>query len=139
MMLISILHLLVDFGLLVLIWMIQLIVYPSFLHYTKENLFSWHKKYTLMISFIVAPLMLAQLGIAIFLIIATPDIYTITALLIIGMLWVSTFLQFVPIHNAISNNNFNIGQLHKLVSRNWIRTVLWSLLFVIDFSYYLIL
>jgi len=136
---ILILRLLVDFGLLVLIWMIQLIVYPSFLFYKKEHLFVWHKKYTLLISYIVAPLMLVQLAIAIFLIITNTNIYNTIALFIIAILWISTFLQFVPIHHRISRNNFNKEQLHTLVHRNWIRTIFWSLLFVVDFSCYLIL
>ncbi len=41
----EIIRLLLDFGLVVLIWMIQGIVYPSFLDYNTENLAVWHRKY----------------------------------------------------------------------------------------------
>ena len=44
--------LLVDAGLVVLIWMVQLIIYPSFLHY-DNNLVEWHHKYTSRIALIV--------------------------------------------------------------------------------------
>ena len=63
---IAVLRLGIDFGLVVLIWMIQLIVYPSFLHYTTTNLIKWHRKYTPLIGYIVGPLMLLQLGISIY-------------------------------------------------------------------------
>ena len=59
---IDIIRLLVDFGLLVLIWIIQLIIYPSFLFYRAKELITWHKMYTKAIALIVIPLMLGQLG-----------------------------------------------------------------------------
>ena len=52
----------VDFGLLVLILMVQVIVYPSFLHFSKTNLIKWHQSYTPKITTIVAPLMIAQVA-----------------------------------------------------------------------------
>ena len=58
---IEITRLLLDFGLCILIWMVQLIVYPSFLFFSDNNLFTWHKTYTKAIALIVMPLMLGQL------------------------------------------------------------------------------
>ena len=52
---------LVDAGLAILIWMVQLIIYPSFLYYSEENLYAWHQKYTSKIAVIVVSLMLFQL------------------------------------------------------------------------------
>ena len=52
---------LADFGLLVLIWMVQLVVYPGFKYYQRERLLEWHARYTSRISYIVGPLMLGQL------------------------------------------------------------------------------
>ena len=62
---IEITRLLLDFGLCILIWMVQLVVYPSFLFFSFNNLFTWHKTYTKAIALIVIPLMLGQLGIVI--------------------------------------------------------------------------
>ncbi|MFT7429007.1 MAG: hypothetical protein ACI9IZ_001504, partial [Nonlabens sp.] len=39
----DLLQLLVDFGLVVLIWIVQLIIYPSFLYYGSKTLNKWHK------------------------------------------------------------------------------------------------
>ena len=56
----------IDFGLFILIWMVQLIVYPSF-RCIDANLFSqWHDKYTGLISVFVVPLMFTQVGLVLY-------------------------------------------------------------------------
>ena len=129
---VAIIRLLLDFGLVVLIWMIQRIVYPSFLHYSVENLIIWHKEYTSRFSVIVIPLMFGQLGISIYQAILLTNLYTVVSLVIVILLWVSTFLQFVPIHSGISKGLISKKKLNSLVSKNWLRTFLWSLLFVMN-------
>lgn len=126
------LRLLIDFGLVILIWIIQLIVYPSFHFYKTENLIIWHKKYTPRIGYIVGPLMLIQLGIAIYHIIQLNNIINVINLLIISVIWLFTFLKFIPIHNNISKGQVTKQMLASLVNRNWLRTVLWTLLFFLN-------
>ncbi|MGB3607746.1 MAG: hypothetical protein WA775_15925 [Psychroserpens sp.] len=121
-------RLLIDFGLVVLIWMVQLIVYPSFLYYTQTNLCGWHKRYTANLSIIVMPLMFGQLGIYAFQAILLPTLFSITGFAIVILLWAITFIQFVPLHRAISEQRATQRTLRALVLRNWIRTGLWSLL-----------
>ena len=53
---------LVDFGLFILIWLTQLVIYPSFTYFREQDLTRWHRKYTRAISYIVMPLMLGQVG-----------------------------------------------------------------------------
>jgi len=127
---IAIFRLLVDFGLLVLIWIVQCIVYPGFLHYNFKDLLIWHKSYTSRISFIVMPLMLGQLGISIYQLTIEVDLYTVLSLIIIAVIWISTFFQFVPIHAEISKGIVNQKMLKSLVKKNWIRTFLWTVLFL---------
>jgi len=129
----AIVRLLLDFGLVVLIWIIQRIVYPSFLHYSDKNLVTWHREYTSRFSAIVIPLMLAQLGIAGYQLFILTNLYTVLSLVIIIIIWVSTFLQFVPIHSNISKGSISDKMLKALVKKNWLRTVLWSLLFLYTF------
>ena len=133
-MLIEILRLLIDFGLVVLIWMVQLVIYPSFLHYRNDDLVVWHRKYTSLIGAIVSPLMLLQLGISISQIIIAVDLYTISSLVIVRVLWIVTFLQFMPIHNTVSKGSVSEKMLLSLVRKNWTRTLLWTFLFVYSFS-----
>ena len=127
---ITILRLLFDFGLLVLIWIVQRIVYPSFLHYNSINLINWHKEYTSRLSFIVMPLMLGQLSISIYQLIMEINPYTVLSIIIIIVIWVATFLQFVPIHAQISKGKASQKMLDSLVKKNWIRTFLWTVLFL---------
>jgi len=130
---INIIRLLLDFGLLVLIWIIQRIVYPSFLHYNSDKLISWHNIYTKRFSAIVIPLMFGQLGIAFYQLITEVSLYAVISLAIISLIWISTFRIFVPIHANISKGNGNQQMLTTLVHKNWIRTILWTLLFIYSF------
>jgi len=125
------LRLLLDFGLVVLIWIIQLVVYPSFNYYGREQLLEWHEKYTTRITFVVMPLMLGQLVVAGIQLWISPSWYTIGSMGIIVLLWLSTFLQFVPLHGRISDGDFTEATLVELVRKNWVRTFLWTLLFLL--------
>ena len=127
---ITILRLLFDFGLLVLIWIVQRIIYPGFLHYNSKNLINWHKVYTSRLTFIVMPLMLGQLGVSIYQLIVEINLYTVLSIIIIIGIWVSTFTQFVPIHAQISKGKASQKMLDSLVKKNWIRTFLWTILFL---------
>lgn len=126
---IEIIRLLFDTGLFVLIWMIQLVVYPSFLYYKQENLVAWHKKYTSGLSLVVIPLMFGQLILAIYQTVQIPDVLSILNLTLVVAVWISTFTQFVPIHNAITKGKSTPQRLQQLVNRNWLRTVVWTFLF----------
>lgn len=125
---IEITRLVLDVGLLVLIWMIQLIVYPSFLFYTAKELIAWHKMYTKAIALIVIPLMLGQLGITIYQVFLEQNTYTSTSIVLVVFLWGITLLKFAPMHQQISEGNTHEQLLKKLVQINWIRTIIWTIL-----------
>ena len=125
---IEITRLALDVGLLVLIWMIQLIVYPSFLFYTAKELIAWHKMYTKAIALIVIPLMLGQLGIAIYQVFLLQNTYTLTSIVLVVFLWGITLLKFAPMHQQISEGNTHVQLLKKLVQINWIRALIWTIL-----------
>ena len=129
---IEITRLLLDFGLCILIWMVQLIVYPSFAFYNNTQLLTWHKTYTKAIAFIVIPLMLGQLGIAIYQVFLVQNSYTLVSIVLVVFLWAITLLKFAPMHQQISEGNTQIQLLKTLVQTNWIRTIIWTLLFVLS-------
>jgi hypothetical protein len=128
--------LLVDVGLVVLIWMVQLIVYPSFTYYKPKNLIEWHQKYTTSIAVVVIPLMTTQLVLAIVAVFYQPNFTAISTLLIVLFLWIFTFLSFAPLHFKISEGKHNQKLLQLLIRRNWIRTFLWSSLFLFHLIVY---
>lgn len=124
------LRLLLDVGLVVLIWMVQRVVYPSFKYYAPTDLVKWHQKYTVRIASIVIPLMVGQLLVSGFQVYKTASLYSIGSFILVLSLWTITFSIFVPLHKKIESNSFLTADLYLLEKRNWIRTILWSLIFV---------
>ena len=122
---------LVDFGLVVLIWMTQLIVYPSFSYYSEAQLLAWHPKYTMAISVIVMPLMLLQVGLYGYDLLVDFKILTLIGAVLIGLCWVNTFFFAVPLHNKIGAGQEVLEAARSLVQVNWYRTVLWTLVFLL--------
>lgn len=125
-------RLICDSGLLILIWMVQLIVYPSFSFYSEDELFKWHTTYTKRIALIVIPLMLGQLITVSLQVFSKQDFYTLTSCVMVLLVWLSTFLQFVPLHANISRKQNLTDSVAKLAHQNWVRTILWSLLFTLS-------
>lgn len=107
-----------------LIWVIQLLHYPSF-HYVDTAFADFHQFHSTRISLIVIPLMILELGSGIFLAIHNPQKYGLN-LLGIGLIWLSTFLLSVPLHNQLALVR-DSAVISQLVLTNWPRTLLWSL------------
>ena len=131
----QLIRLLLDFGLMVLIWIVQLVIYPGMCYYKSEDLGNWHKIYTGRIGVIVGPLMIAQLAIAILQFWFMQSVYTIVSLIVILIIWMLTFLIFVPLHNSIQPNRSCEEITNDLVRKNWWRTLLWSLLFLASLGF----
>ncbi|MFK7811150.1 MAG: hypothetical protein AB8B59_01575 [Maribacter sp.] len=129
----ELLRLLFDSGLLVLIWIVQLVIYPSFQFYRKEDLLKWHKKYTPGISMIVIPLMFGQLITSVLQFMEVRNAFTIGSIILIVMVWVITFSQFVPLHGKIAAGKANEIHLKQMLNRNWTRTFLWTIIFIWTF------
>ncbi|RRO17187.1 hypothetical protein [Flavobacteriaceae bacterium 14752] len=116
-----------DIGLLVLIWLVQLVIYPSFKYYKTIDLKVWHRFYTKRITIVVLPLMLSQLVLSITLLfISNWSTYHILDICLVLLTWVLTFAIFVPLHQKIDKSQNISESVYKLVKYNWIRTFLWS-------------
>ncbi|NQZ75634.1 MAG: hypothetical protein HRT61_05910 [Ekhidna sp.] len=129
--------LLIDFGLVILIWMTQLVVYPSFTYFSESDLVNWHSRYTTAISIIVMPLMLAQVAIHGGGLISDFTWLKVAVVVFIGLAWVNTFFFAVPLHSQIDMGRSVNEAAHSLVRVNWYRTVLWSLVFLAGLVEYL--
>lgn len=125
---------LIDFGLVVLIWMVQLIAYPSFRFFQKSDLSVWHDYYTRMITFFVIPLMFSQLGLHLYeMITATFSWVQVLSFMMIIAVWLITFLKAVPLHAKIGKGENIPESIEKLIQVNWSRTILWTLVFALSF------
>ncbi|WP_299211793.1 hypothetical protein [uncultured Dokdonia sp.] len=131
----DILRLMIDAGFMVLIWAVQLVIYPSFSYYSTTNLYTWHKSYTKRVTFIVLPLMFSQLILGVIQLWMSQNWYTLVSMGIIMTLWLLTFLVFVPLHQSIDTKKSVARVCEKLVVGNWMRTVLWTLLFIASLIY----
>ncbi len=122
-----------DTGLFVLLWLVQVVIYPSFQFYSRENLLRWHPKYTRLITFFAFPLMTGQLLLHLFQIWNTMDWVNISMVIFIIIGWIITFGKEVPYHNKVSSGE-NISQnIRLLIAWNWPRTISWTLVAILQF------
>lgn len=123
-------RLVIDFGLVVLIWLVQLIIYPGFAYLSSEQMAVWHPRYTGLISGIVGPLMLAQV-VCVGWPLLSGRVSWPTALSVglVAFVWWSTAMQAVPLHNRIDTGTNLPETVTRLIAVNWYRTVAWTLLF----------
>lgn len=111
-----------------LIWTVQLVVYPAFLHLTPENFPAAHASHSRRISLIVGPLLLLEWGatLAWFLGAGAPLSglqYGIASCVAVAFL--STALIQIPLHHRLGRG-WNARLLHTLINTNWIRTLAWT-------------
>lgn len=123
------LEILITFGLFTLIWLIQTLHYPTFLYVDKARFSSFSVFHANRISYIVVPLMMMELALGLYNL--RPHILGIVILI-----WLSTFFIQVPCHNLLKSG-FDEKVVRRLISTNWIRTILWSLKLVILIATYM--
>lgn len=121
----------IDFGLVVLIWLVQLIIYPSFQYLSPAQLAAWHPRYSNLITVIVGPLMVAQVAAIGFQLYQRTSWPTLLSALLVGLMWASTAFSAVPLHNAIAAGDASAETLSRLVTVNWVRTVGWTVIFLL--------
>lgn len=131
---IPIANLIFDTATLVLIWAVQLAIYPGLTYYSHDKLRVWHRSYTKRITLIVLPLMFGQLAFSIRDTAVETSYLTILKLVMILIVWGLTFSIFVPLHNRIENSNENESPTitRRLVNKNWWRTLFWTLVFMLS-------
>jgi hypothetical protein len=126
-------QLLVTSVLLGLIWVIQLVHYPSFAYVDQDRFQEFHHLHTSRMTWIVAPLMPLELGLAVCLLGLDIELLTVLNLLSVLLLFFWTFFISVPIHNRLEHG-YSKEYIQKLVFTNWPRTLLWTLRIVIVIS-----
>lgn len=127
---INTIRIIIDFGLLILIWIVQLIIYPGFRFYGRKNLINWHQYYLPKFSMIVAPLMFIQLNIAAYGFFTETNWKLIIYFVLVISTWISTLLYFVPLHRNLTKQVNMSESARRLESGNWWRTLQWSLIFI---------
>lgn len=124
------LALIFDTGCLILIWLVQLVIYPSFLYYGASDLKKWHSKYTGQITVVVLPLMVGQLITSSMLAYLEISALNLTKLALVLINWVLTFAVFVPLHQKLEYITEPLQLTKALIFKNWLRTSIWSFIFL---------
>lgn len=125
---ILILNLFSSFFLCGLIWSVQLVHYPFFEFSEPSRFTDAMNFHQLRISFIVIPVMLAELISSCWLTITLSEPFWVHAggLVLVLAIWIITFFLQVPLHSNLKLR-YSTEQVQKLVRSNWWRTILWTL------------
>ena len=110
------------------IWVIQIVHYPSF-HFIEKELYTAFQKFHMnKISIIVIPIMLAELitGMMLFLDRGSKSPFLIISFVILVLIWLITGVFFSKAHNELMTGYQELV-VNQLVVMNWIRTLLWTL------------
>ena len=124
----------IDFGLVVLIWLVQLVIYPSLLHIAGDRLIPWHRVYIFRMTWIAGPLMMAQVGLVGWGTYHYMDGSHGLSLVLVIACWIWTFAVSVPLHVKVELEQGGTVTLQRLVATNWVRTVLWTLVFLVGWT-----
>lgn len=125
------LRLLVDFGLMILVQLVQWIIYPSLERMKPNTLADWHGPYAGRITIWVLPLMFGQyIILALQLMEEFKWLHLFSAVLVLYSSYL-TFFKAVPLHHQIAQDDIKVDTFRKLLSCNLKRTIAWSLVFLL--------
>ena len=109
-----------------IIWIIQMVHYPTFRFIKGQNFTSFSTFHVKSISTIVLPLMLIELMTATLLIVVSPNDFFYINLTLLVITWGVTFLVSMPIHKALLIRYDSLA-IENLIKTNWLRTILWTI------------
>jgi uncharacterized membrane protein len=112
-----------------LIWVIQIVHYPLFADVGEAQFEVYSQKHQFLITFIVGPVMVAEMITAVMLAWYPPEpaaaSWLRVALVLLLVIWISTALIQAPSHGRLAKG-FDLAGIRSLVNGNWIRTVAWT-------------
>ena len=127
--LVFLIHFAATWYLVGLCWLVQRVQYPLMDRVGVEGYPAYEQAHVTRIGPVVAPMMLLELGTALLLLAGGGDAFRRPAFLlsvgILALIWASTFLVQVPLHNTLVGG-FDAGAHDSLVRTNWVRTIGWS-------------
>jgi hypothetical protein len=119
-------HVAVTAALAGVIWTVQLAVYPQFGSVSVECFRAFHRHYVRGISWLVTPLMGAEvLTAAALLWWGVRGPVFLGSLVLIAMIWAITFAVELPLHRKLATG-FDPAAQRNLVWANWARTLAWT-------------
>jgi hypothetical protein len=112
-----------------LIWTIQLVHYPLFGAVGADQFVAYHAHHSARITWLVGPVMTAELAAAAWLVTSRPMGMAAgaawLAAVLVALVWLSTGLLQVPLHVRLGGGQ-DLRLVQRLVATNWVRTVAWT-------------
>ncbi|MBL9148602.1 MAG: hypothetical protein JNM94_07905 [Phycisphaerae bacterium] len=112
-----------------LIWTIQVVHYPLFARVGPERFAAYEAEHARRITFVVGPLMLAELVVAAalpFVVEGSNDrLLAWIGLALVVAVWIVTAFVSVPCHRCLAAG-FDERAHRRLVATNWLRTLAWT-------------
>jgi hypothetical protein len=124
-------NLIISAILLGLILTIHFVHYKSFKFIDIERFVEFHRFHTKNISFLVLPLMTSEAVLSITICYFYFSILSLANLLLVALIWITTFLLQVPSHNKLSTGK-SMPEIKKLISGNIYRVCLWFLKVIVS-------
>jgi hypothetical protein len=110
-----------------LIWFVQLVHYPLFLHIGQGEWPTYHLRHTHQTTWVVAPLMSVELLTGLALAVMSPQQpWLWLNVVLIAVTWLSTAFIQVPLHSQLGKGH-DVAIMNRLVATNWIRTAAWTI------------
>jgi hypothetical protein len=119
-------HFAVTWALVGLIWTIQAVHYPLLKDVGHAGFLSYHERHMVRITWVVGPLMLAEISSAVLLFyLGERAVVFQISLGVLALIWGSTWLWFIPLHRKLSQG-YDATTVQRLVRANVWRTVGWT-------------
>lgn len=133
-MILSFIHLISTAIIVGIIWVIQVVHYPSFHFIETDEYVSFQKFHMDKIAYIVVPVMLIESISGFILIYNELNTVLLISMILLFFIWVLTGIFFVPIHQKLTSG-YQEELVEKLVKINWVRTIFWTIRLLLVMAY----
>jgi hypothetical protein len=128
--LVFLVHLGATLAMVGLIWLVQVAQYPLLATVSPAGFKRFHDRYLRVVTWVVGPFMLVEVGTALVLLELAPEWFPAPALWtgvgLVALIWLSTALLQVPLHRRLELGGYDVAAIERLVRTNWLRTLAWS-------------
>lgn len=107
------------------IWFVQVVHYPLFVRVGAAAFVAYEREHARRTGWIVGPAMVLELLLAVALVASRGGGPAWLGLALLGVIWASTALVQVPLHNRLMAGP-DAGLQRRLVLTNWVRTAAWT-------------
>jgi hypothetical protein len=105
------------------VWVLQVVQLPLFLKVHDLAVIVEHRRRN---SMLMSLPMLVELITAVWLCWVRSGVVVLTALVLLGVIWVVTFAWYMPQYQRLTNG-YDEAIVRRLIAGNWVRSVIWTL------------